>query len=194
MPWNVERSTSGTNRVGTASAPKAWSLSKARNPRLWVWTWSPGSMGAVAKPMIWLYLRTASPAATGATATLCPRGTFARTTSAPAESPSCRSRVATRTLSSGCSCTPRRSRGGATLIGSSHLNRCGRRSSVPGCQLPVLVEAQGRRHTGDLQVRPVLDLAAEELGDQQVLQVQGAAQAHQDHPDASPARPRPGRD
>src|SRR3954471_12122125 len=127
-------------------------------------------MGAVAKPMIWLYLRTGSPSAIGTTATLCPRGTLARTTSAPAESPSCRSRIATRTLSSWCSCTPRRSWGGTTLIGSSRLNRCGRRSSVPGGQLPVLVEAQGRRRTGDLQVRPVLDLAAEELGDQQVLQ------------------------
>src|SRR5215472_9105571 len=45
---------------------------------LCVWTCSPGAIAAVAKPMIWLYLRTASPAATGTVASLCPAGTWPR--------------------------------------------------------------------------------------------------------------------
>src|SRR5690242_6490583 len=85
--------------------------------------------------MIWLYFRTGSPSAMGATATLCPRGTAARTVSSSADSPSCRSRVATRTLSAACRCTPKVSRDGAVVICGLRQDVGGRRSPVPGFRL-----------------------------------------------------------
>src|SRR3569833_3104751 len=60
-------------------------------PRLWVCTWSPAEIGAVATPITWPYFRSGAPSARARTATLCPRGTPSR------------SRRATATSSSGCS-------------------------------------------------------------------------------------------
>src|SRR3978361_1491856 len=121
-------------------------------------------MFAVAKPMIWLYLRTGSPWASGATATLCPRGTLARTVSSPADSPSCRSRVATRTLSASCRRTPKLSTDGAMVMVGVPRLAGGRRSSVPGLQAAFGVEAHRRGLAGDLQPGPPPDPRTGGLG------------------------------
>jgi hypothetical protein len=66
-----------------------------------VWTCSPGAIAATAKPRIWPYLRTGSPAAIGAVASLWPAGTGTFTAIPSTSVPGNRSTRATTTLSAG---------------------------------------------------------------------------------------------
>jgi hypothetical protein len=84
--------------------------------QLWVWTCVPGAMSSVAKPMIWLYLRSGSPCFTARVRILWPGGTrVAAATSPSTLVPARMSMRATTTLSAGCS----RMVSGAAIVISS---------------------------------------------------------------------------
>src|SRR3954451_14648946 len=71
--------------------------------QLWVWTCVPGGRSSVAKPMIWLYLRSAAPFVTARVRILWPGGT--RVSAATSPSTLVLGRIsmrATTTLSLGC--------------------------------------------------------------------------------------------
>src|SRR5919202_1769954 len=92
----------------------------APTPRLWLCTWSPGAMGAVAKPMTWPYLCTASPLATARSATLCPDGTRRETRTSPCDvrtrMPGGSGMRATATSSLGCRCTATSARSAMRVV------------------------------------------------------------------------------
>src|SRR5205823_14089917 len=80
----------------------------------------PGAMGAVAKPMTWPYLCTASPLATARSATLCPDGTSRATRISPygecKRRPGGSGTRATATSSSGCRCTATSARSAVRVV------------------------------------------------------------------------------
>src|SRR5882757_3726515 len=88
--------------------------------QLCVWICSPASRSSVAKPMIWLYLRSGSPFFTARVRILWPGGTrVAATTSPSTLVPGRMSMRATTTLSAGCS----RMVSGAAIVISSDRRR-----------------------------------------------------------------------
>src|SRR6266508_4623376 len=88
--------------------------------QLCVWMCAPGARSSVAKPMIWLYLRSGSPCFTARVRILCPGGTrVADATSPSTLVPGRMSMRATTTLSAGCS----RMVSGAAIVISSARRR-----------------------------------------------------------------------
>src|SRR5690606_6602206 len=122
-----------------ASDSCADSQSSNRLATLWACTCSPAAMSALARPIAWPYLTTASPAAIGASATLWPSGTGVRTAitlpSASTRSPAPSSSSALATLSRGSTASTRRGEACAAAVraaaADSSESMCGL-SSRPG--------------------------------------------------------------